>query len=126
MKLHDTHRPTLNERPCYLNGWTVIQPPQVWPMSDPALVEISVMLPIRGEGFAAKWFRRRVEIETIQSWIEWFADNPETCLEDLFADDMFQPNLRAPITEAKSGLKPEIKPEPELAPDLSELDEVEA
>ncbi len=123
MKLHDPQRPTLNGRLCYLNGWTVIQPLSVWPHPDGG-VELSVMLPIQGEGFAAKWFRSWIPSHSLLiRQLEYFENNPELTLENIFAADPFKPNLRKAITESKNGLRPRVESNPE--PDLSELSEIE-
>ena len=113
MHLFDTHRPTIAHRLAFLSGMVTIPQPQIWPLEDnPNLIEISMMLPIKGaSGYMAKWFRAQINAEDLPTWMIRFRNDPEQTILETFNDDQgFTPNL-----DAKSHVEPKKSKEPTRA-----------
>ena len=92
--LQSPSRPTLNHRPTYLNGHTVIAPLGIWPLAS-GMVEVSAFLPMQGEGISvAGRFERVVHPHELGDLITQFGADPEGFLEDFFAGEKRPPALR--------------------------------
>lgn len=95
MKLHDPQRPTINHRPAFLPGNVVIPHLMIWPLPN-GLVELSMMLPLKGDHrFTGKYFRLEIKPETLPSAIDLFTSDPEQFVSDCFMADPngFVPNI---------------------------------
>lgn len=94
--LHAPSRPTLNHRPCFLSGMTVIPRLEVWPINgDDDFTYISAFLPLANEKtWIARHFECLVEIDSVPDIIRNFRRDPEGTLEELFKDCNGKPQLR--------------------------------
>lgn len=98
--LHHPDRPTLNHRPTYLNGHTVIQPLGILPRSADT-IEVSAFLPLLGEGpFVAVRFEREIPEKCLSDLFTNYRRDPEGTLETFFGTEAKRPALRARVAHA--------------------------
>ena len=95
MNLFDPLRPTINGRPAFACGHVVVPAPSVWPRNDGS-VELTMMLPVRGEGaFVSKYYKHTMRANALEDFLQSFILDPEGTLETAFADDPLPPELRS-------------------------------
>jgi hypothetical protein len=88
MNLHDPSRPKILHRPAFSSGWQVIPRLQLWPLEN-GQVELSLMLPVKDERFAGKWYNIMVDPKDLPMLLSRFQEDPEGFVCVYFGLDIF-------------------------------------
>src|SRR6266481_2260223 len=96
MNLYDPNRPKIFHKPAFLPGQYPIPHLQLWPLPN-GKVEISLMLPLKDERFAGKYFRLEINLNQLPTLVQNFIHDPEEFINEHFGSNRTNsPNFLLP------------------------------